>query len=528
MGISGSQPALMQNRAGIARAGATRAGYFTPNIVTLIAGVDRSAYIEADSLRLGLRLNDRPDTASFTLEPDVPVIPVVNQLVRVGLGTAVNGVFTGQVSRVKHRRRFGNETPWVDVDCIDWTRLFDRRRITTEYGSQSATTTAVRIVQDWTSGFTTTNIQAGLPTVSFFPLTNEKPSSALRRLVALMGGGGFYLDEDRDVHLFGTAGETGARAPTAPLPLTNSLESLQVFTHEYDNTQQRTRVIAEGQRTACPIAVPVGAITIPVIVPEMFTASGGLARVGTQRITYTQRLLSNLDSTDSNATGTTVITAAAAGAAIVQVSSASLAFYDDDSARLTNFWVQIGDQVVFVNTSDIINNWLYVPTSGYGSLAHEVAVGQSVRVLGTLSGIPASGAGSVQIAQPADIDVVLYVQVDDTAAQTALAAIEGGDGIHEHAVRDGRLVTAGATARALAELALSEALLKAKWETEDLNARPGASQVINLTTNDPLSVTLTITDVDLRFPIPNYRPLRSCQASRVRLAGLVDVIGEDA
>lgn len=71
-----------------------------------------------------------------------------------------------------------------------------------------------------------------------------------------------------------------------------------------------------------------------------------------------------------------------------------------------------------------------------------------------LEGIPDSGAGSITKDVPAGSDVNLLVTVNDTAAQTALATLIGGDGITEDYLQDRRLSEDEATARATAHLDL--------------------------------------------------------------------------
>lgn len=72
---------------------------------------------------------------------------------------------------------------------------------------------------------------------------------------------------------------------------------------------------------------------------------------------------------------------------------------------------------------------------------------------GNLTGIPASGVGSILHAILQSDAINLRVTVDDTAAQTALAALTSRSGIREAYVVDGRLNIAGMTQRLNAELA---------------------------------------------------------------------------
>lgn len=72
---------------------------------------------------------------------------------------------------------------------------------------------------------------------------------------------------------------------------------------------------------------------------------------------------------------------------------------------------------------------------------------------GNLTGIAASGAASIQHAILQGDPINIRVTVDDTAAQTALAALTNRSGLREAYVVDGRLNIAGMTQRLNAELA---------------------------------------------------------------------------
>lgn len=513
MPLSGSDKAYKQARSGIARAGATRSGFYQPiNVVITINSVDRTSSVMIGSLSVSLALNDEPDSARFTLKPGA-TIPTYGQTVRIALGAAGNDIFAGQVGRVQHRRRKmpgTQQSPFVDVECIDWTLLFDRQVINTEYSSLSATTIATDIIAR-TSGFTSAHVAEGLPTIDYFPLTNEKPSTALRRLVNLMGGGGFYIDTDRDVHFFGPGGDTFVSSPQT---LTNTTGTLLDFSHNYDYSQVRNRVICEGMRTKTLLACQAGATSLPVENLTALPSSGGTVRIGFERATYSFSR-DPRDFEGSFDTSGTINAAVSPGDTSVTLATGGLDV-------LATGWVRAGDQVfVYLShggtpsapTLDAI------PVSGYGSIKAELAVGTEVIFLPFISGM------ALTLPHPIGTDVVMYVQADDAVSQAAIAAIEGGDGIHEVVISDGRLTIAGATARAQAELdSFKDPLTELVYETEDMSASPGAAQVVNLTTTDPLSTTLTITHADLSFPVKNYPPIRQCRASTVRLAEFPDLI----
>ena len=63
----------------------------------------------------------------------------------------------------------------------------------------------------------------------------------------------------------------------------------------------------------------------------------------------------------------------------------------------------------------------------------------TAETLDTLTGIPPSGTGSIRFAIPKGEQVNILITRNSTTAQTALAALVGGDGIHEHYIQDNRL-----------------------------------------------------------------------------------------
>ncbi len=550
MGITGSDRSVLDARFGIARFGATRFGVYTPNVVVTVAGTDVSPYVRWGSHRVSLRINDQPDSANFTLTHHTPVVPVVNQPVVVGLGTADNRQFAGQVVRCKHVRLDDmNRTPSYEVECIDWSRLADRRIITTEYAAMSATAIAQDIVTNWTSGFTATNVQADLPTIDYFPLTNESVSRALSRLVSLIGGGGWYWDEYRNLHLFDTGGESGWGTRTAPTTITNGLASLKSFAHEGDSAQQRTRTIVEGPRTTLLIATPAGALSAPLADAAQFegVASGTsptIVRIGTEVVVVAADPMSGVEGVIGPALSSAWI--AANGPNPPQ------AVLDADvAAGATNFtltvgpnfgsgltftqWAEIDGQVFFFDSifTVIPPTWYVfgIPATGYGSLQADLKEKASFRIVDAIRFLDVSPSGALAHAHPAGTDVV--ARIYHTSGESALASVEGGDGIHEHLISDGRL-TAVSTVASLEALAdgdletFDTELLTASWTTDDCNAKPGVLQDINLTVTDPLSATLMITSVELEFLGPNLLPLRHCEASTVRIALPIDTMVQES
>lgn len=138
-----------------------------------------------------------------------------------------------------------------------------------------------------------------------------------------------------------------------------------------------------------------------------------------------------------------------------------------------------------------------------------VASGETVT---QLTGIPASGPGSILypilISDPVNIMVVC----DDVPAQVALAASEGGgsDGIVEHYIQDGRLAIAEATATGNADLTLfSRPILTVKYTTRDPKTRSGKTVHVDLPSLNLLGdftiQSVTIDQIDIAEGVyPRY------------------------
>jgi hypothetical protein len=276
----------LQARAGIGRAGAYRAGYFTVNVIIVIASVDRTGLVEMASLSITLNLNATPDTASFLIRPGAGVLPQAGQRVMIALGSADNILFGGQIKSLT--REYLNLATGIQqhlrVDCIGGTMWTDRRIALVSYGSASATFIATDIIANFMPGFTSHSVAPNLPTIDQFPITNEQPSSALQRLTNLIDGG--YFDDGRyDIHLFGVAGDQGPTAGTPPQPLilhggsprTSSPPSLKAFALTSDLSQVRTRVIVDGKSTTTPIGTPAAGqqLVINAAVPVDYLVVGG-------------------------------------------------------------------------------------------------------------------------------------------------------------------------------------------------------------------------------------------------------------
>lgn len=139
-----------------------------------------------------------------------------------------------------------------------------------------------------------------------------------------------------------------------------------------------------------------------------------------------------------------------------------------------------------------------------------------------LTGIPASGPGSVLYEILISDDVNILEQCDDVAAQTALAALEGGDsdGVSEHFIQDHRLASAEARATGFADLALfSRPIVAVRYATRDPKTRSGKTIHVDVPElgllGDFTINSVTIDQIDIS---PGLWPRYVVEASSVRFS----------
>lgn len=276
MGLSGSDQAYMQARAGLARADGTRSGYFFPNVVVLIGAVDRSAAVKLESLTIDDVIADQPNRLTFELRGGATERPTEGQSVVVALGAdqAELRLFAGTIMTVTQQmpRAVGAYATWT-VDATDHQWLLDRRTVTASYTNLSATDVARDVVTRFTSSFSLRYVAPNLPAITA-TFTNARPSAVLAT-VASMVGGTFYWDENRDIYLY-----TTAPPGQMPAPITATNTRFWDLAISGDVTQTRTRVIVEGKRTPCLTSTPTGASSITVMasapVDYLIVGGGGL------------------------------------------------------------------------------------------------------------------------------------------------------------------------------------------------------------------------------------------------------------
>lgn len=184
-------------------------------------------------------------------------------------------------------------------------------------------------------------------------------------------------------------------------------------------------------------------------------------------------------------------------------------------------WVVVGSQVIRY-TGFSGGSLTGIPSTGSGAIVAAVTYNTTVTAAPALTGIPASGGGSIRYAILQGDPVNLLVQVDDMAAQAALAALIGGgdDGIVEEYVQDGAIGETEARARGTAQLALfSTPLVSISYKTRDVNTHAGRTITVSLGSPTNLSGTFQIQQVTIdSFQYPRLYPTYTVQASSTRFS----------
>lgn len=121
-----------------------------------------------------------------------------------------------------------------------------------------------------------------------------------------------------------------------------------------------------------------------------------------------------------------------------------------------------------------------------------------------LTGIPSSSDGSITRALTKGATISITVLRNDAAAQAALAALEGGDGIHDHKIQDSSLASVSAL-EAVGDADLEKfgsATVSVGYQTRDRFTFAGRAVTLNF--SSPISVTgvylgqdVTISDLEL-------------------------------
>lgn len=249
-------------------------------VVITVNGTDRSTLVELDTLRIRDILNQAPNTCKFTC---YDFTPAEGHVITVSLGSAANLVFAGHILRVNQFYDGIRHNIGFHVECQDYSWMLNRRVIKGQrWTGVSATTIAQQIISTYTTGFTVSNVAAGLDTVAEFSIRLKTPAQALDDLAKAIGGY-WYVDYSKDLHFFLTE---AADLPDAISDLTKSGDHL---THEGDLAQARTRICGVGAGSEATADLAAGVTSMPVRDGTVFPSAGGSGIVNDNVFTFTSK-----------------------------------------------------------------------------------------------------------------------------------------------------------------------------------------------------------------------------------------------
>ena len=492
---------------------------------TLVNGFQYDAFVAIDILS-NLDVRRDPEVTvtrelgsqGNTLNATVETFPIGASLLRLQDPVSLRTLYGGSLVKIQQAYQEGNAR-W-SITGNDYRWLLGRRYPLGSWTDTSATTIIQNLIDSYSSGFTYLNVVAGMPNVSItFNGTLSLPAcfdEVLKRCG--QSGGQSYVwgvDDDRDIHagvdsgiyevvdFFSGDGSTNVFNLRHHFVLTPGSGALGRGYVTYDDGTgpvNETLALWGSGLASWEIDTTLSKIRR--------TAGTPVAGTNNIQIIYsTDQVLATIDDNDpyllrvpdepsqwwdwfqirnrviGYGKGTTTVVQQLSGSVNIRVADASM--------FVSGCKVKIGDDIL---TVDYVYNGhipFADPTADYITLtsgtSKDYAPGTSVR---------------------------LYVELNDTASQTALALIEGGDGIHESPrVYDDWTITsdvldtgAAPHTRATAELASITALLQAEidqWSTaqtgvtfytENVDVKEGMVVTFSLT-NPPITGSFRVQTV---------------------------------
>jgi hypothetical protein len=511
--------ATLQARAGIARAGATRLGYFRQTLrVTAggfaLSGVDKTSLV----------INDRGRTksASFIVSGTPPAKGTV---IRISIGSEDNELFAGCVVQraVTVDRASEQRSHWL-IRCEGWPWLLNfAKPIGRWEGSASAILHQLLEVWAPRAGLSvpafTFRIEDGLPDVGVVEcFGDEGLCDVLDRIMGMITGGR-WLVTDSQIIICYTAGHLTSVAQ--PATVDNSNATLKPILDVQDGLHRVANyVMVKGAATRLLSDVSDTETIYPVESLERFRPASAVApafcMVGSQFFTY--------EGTRSGGTSCAGGSATAAGATSLNVADLSL-------FSATGGWVRAGGGMArYTGRSGATGAGTLtgVPASGIGALANGVAATDLIETVPCLTNLKPHSTARAVLAQRACYqgDSVVYVGFGyHMENELELIGLIGCDaGWWAQAVVTNPDLTYGqadALASALAlNLSSANGLREIEGSSRDPNLWAGRTLTLSLTTPVAVSGDFIVDEVTVtELGLANYTaPLRTFSASEYQPA----------
>ena len=203
------------------------------SVVLTIAGINRTGFLEAGSISMQSRLNGR-DRAGFTVITNAAWRPSIGQ--EVWITDAGTRVFGGTIDAMAEELVTTNgSTLAIDVDCVSYDSLMDRRIIAEAYESQTLGFIVNDIITKYfaSEGLNTANVSTG-PTIAkvFF---NYQNGAEAFNLLSEVSGYNWWIDANKNLY-FQDRGTI-----VAPFSLTSTSGNFRSVIVESTRTDYRNR-----------------------------------------------------------------------------------------------------------------------------------------------------------------------------------------------------------------------------------------------------------------------------------------------
>lgn len=224
-------------------------------------------------------INDAVDTCDFLMDG---AAPTTGQTVRITTSSDTVLLFNGSLTVVTMTYE-GKKTQLV-YQCTAQDDSFEANALRPfgVFENVSATTVATSLVTNFAPGFTSTNVQAALATISVIFDGSEGLDGCLRQIAKLIGG--YFYWSDGDLHLF-TSEATNTPDDIDDTP--GSFLQQPPIAMTTDRTRLWTRVYGKGHGESAVFDVAVGETAVTLPTTANFTPTGGSAITLGQVFTYT-------------------------------------------------------------------------------------------------------------------------------------------------------------------------------------------------------------------------------------------------
>jgi len=170
-----------------------------------INAVDRSSYVKWNTLSKTEVLSKEVDRMEFEIAKLAGrTIPAIGQSVEL-LEDSIK-IFGGVITEINEQIR-GGILIGYRIRCKDWSQYLDRKLATKSYANQSAHSVFLDLIATYTTGFTTTHVNSGSPTLTSVKFNYEQITRCLTKIADLVGWD-WYVDPDKDLHFFDSEQET--------------------------------------------------------------------------------------------------------------------------------------------------------------------------------------------------------------------------------------------------------------------------------------------------------------------------------